>query len=143
MRRLAFVLIAFLAGPVWATDADMPEDTLILDGTTAVLEDFHWLKRPLAVFADSPQDPNFIRQMELIDDLAFELEDRDVVVLVDTDPDLKSELRRELRPRGFAIVLLDKEGRRYLRKPSPWSVREISASIDKMPLRQQEIRERR
>ena len=27
-----------------------------------------------------------------------------------------------------------------LRKPAPWSVREITRTIDKMPLRQQEIR---
>ena len=40
-------------------------------------------------------------------------------------------------------VLIGKDGTVYLRKPFPWSVREISRSIDKMPLRQQEIRDRR
>ncbi|MCE8468096.1 DUF4174 domain-containing protein, partial [Rhodovulum sulfidophilum] len=29
------------------------------------------------------------------------------------------------------------------RKPMPWNVREISRSIDKIPLRQQEVRDRR
>jgi len=36
-----------------------------------------------------------------------------------------------------------KDGRVALRKPAPWSVRELSRSIDKMPLRQQEMADRR
>jgi hypothetical protein len=46
-----------------------------------------------------------------------------------------------MRPRGFMLVLVDKEGQIELRKPFPWDVREITRSIDKMPLRQREIRE--
>ena len=41
------------------------------------------------------------------------------------------------------MVLLDKGGEVMLRKPLPWSVREIVHAIDKFPLRQQEIREGR
>jgi hypothetical protein len=69
--------------------------------------------------------------------------DRDVVVLVDTDPDAKSDIRRTLRPRGFGIVLIGKDGGIKLRKPAPWTVRELSRIIDKMPMRQQELSERR
>jgi hypothetical protein len=36
-----------------------------------------------------------------------------------------------------------KDGTIYLRKPSPWDVREIGRTIDKLPMRQDEIRERR
>ena len=39
------------------------------------------------------------------------------------------------------MVLIGKDGGVKLRKPSPWSTREISRSIDKMPMRQREIRE--
>ena len=46
-------------------------------------------------------------------------------------------------PRGFMLMLVGKDGQVYLRKPLPWSVREISRSIDKLPQRQQEIRDRR
>ena len=66
---------------------------------------------------------------------------RDVVVLTDTDPAAQSPLRLRMRPRGFMLVLVDKEGQIELRKPFPWDVREITRSIDKMPLRQREIRE--
>jgi len=63
-------------------------------------------------------------------------------VLTDTDPAAKSALRTALRPRGFGLVLIDKDGEVKLRKPAPWSTREISRSIDKWPTRQQEIREK-
>ena len=69
-----------------------------------------------------------------------ELEDRDVVVLFDTDPEAESDLRTKLHPRGFQVVLIGKDGQVKLRKPFPWDVREISRIIDNMPLRQQETR---
>ena len=47
----------------------------------------------------------------------------------------------ELRKRGFMFVLIAKDGTKVLRKPFPWDVREITRSIDKLPLRQQEIRD--
>ena len=53
------------------------------------------------------------------------------------------QTRLRLRPRGFMMVLMGKDGEVELRKPAPWSIREISRSIDKMPLRQQEIEDRR
>ena len=46
-----------------------------------------------------------------------------------------------LRPRGFGLVVMGKDGRVAQRKPTPWSVREISRAIDKLPLRQQELRD--
>ena len=58
-------------------------------------------------------------------------------------PAAETAIRTELRPRGFMLVLIGKDGFKYLRKPLPWDVREITRSIDKMPLRQQEIRDRR
>ena len=66
---------------------------------------------------------------------------RDVVVITDTDPAAKSAIRKELRPRGFALVLLGKDGQVKLRKPSPWDVREITHAIDKWPIRLKEIRD--
>ena len=38
----------------------------------------------------------------------------------------KAELRQKLRPRGFMLVLIGKDGGVKLRKPFPWDVREIS-----------------
>jgi hypothetical protein len=71
------------------------------------------------------------------------LRTRDVVVLTDTDPAARSPLRQKLRPRGFMLVLVGKDGGVKLRKPLPWTVREITRTIDKMPIRQREVEERR
>ena len=71
------------------------------------------------------------------------LRERDVIVLTDTDPDARAPIRMQLRPRGFMLVLVDKDGNVELRKPMPWTVRELTRSIDKMPNRQREIDERR
>ena len=95
------------------------------------------------MFADSPDDPNFDQQMEYLKARVDDLIERDVVVLVDTDPAAMGPLREKLRPRGFMLVLIGKDGNVKLRKPFPWSVRELSRTIDKMPVRQRELRNRR
>ena len=106
-----------------------------------LLREFRWKKRPVLVFADSADDPAFIEQLELLRARQATLLERDVVVLTDTDPDARAPLRLRMRPRGFMLVLVGKDGEIELRKPFPWDVREISRSIDKMPMRQREIRE--
>jgi len=85
-------------------------------------------------------DPRFREQMELLMERPEELLERDVVIITDTDPAAMSDIRTKLRPRGFQLTLIGKDGGVKLRKPFPWNVREISRSIDKMPLRQEEIR---
>ena len=102
-----------------------------------------WRARIVAVFADSPNDPAFQQQIAFLEDKAQDLVERDVIIVTDTDPAARSDLRTRLRPRGFSMVLIGKDGEVELRKPSPWDVREISRSIDKMPMRQQEIADRR
>ena len=113
-----------------------------MDAAEVVLADQLYLKRPVVVFADSPNDPNFIRQMELLMLDLPSLDTRDVVLVVDTDPAAKTEWRLKLRPRGFSLVLMDKDLAAVIRKPLPWEVREITRAIDKFPLRRQEVLER-
>jgi hypothetical protein len=146
-KTLTLVFLSFLAalgvaGPAMSQD-DLSRDELILPGSSVKLEDFMWIKRPLVVFADSPADPRYVQQMEYITERLDDLDPRDVVVLTDTDKGADTALRKELRPRGFMLVLIGKDGTIYLRKPLPWSVREISRVIDKLPMRQQEVRDRR
>ena len=143
MRAIVVVFAGFLAAPVLAQETTAPaSETIFLEEGIEDLKQFVWEKRPLIVFADSPNDPNFNQQMELLHNQAEELAERDVIVLTDTDPDGQSQLRRTLRPRGFALVLVGKDGAVKLRKPFPWDVRELSRSIDKMPMRKREIGER-
>jgi hypothetical protein len=131
--------------PETLTDATPERGTPALPyiGTEVTLEEFAWAARPLVVFADSPNDPAFQRQMRLLAARPDALAERDVVVIVDTDPAAQSNVRLALRPRGFALVILGKEGEVIQRKPSPWDVREIGRAIDRTPLREQELREER
>ena len=144
---LTLVFVLFSAAIGVAQDNAEPSGQvppeIIIPGETADLNEFLWIKRPLVVFADSPADPRYTLQMEYLTERLEYLDERDVVVLTDTDPSAKSALRQRLRPRGFMLVLMGKDGTIYLRKPLPWDVREISRVIDKMPMRQQEIRDRR
>lgn len=130
-------------GDIVADETEAEDDPVILPAGAHELGEYLWLKRPVVVFADTENDPRFQQQMDLLTNRLADLAIRDVVVLTDTDPTTLSPLREKLRPRGFMLVLIGKDGSVYLRKPFPWSVREISRSIDKMPLRQQEIRDRR
>ncbi|MEO0692345.1 MAG: DUF4174 domain-containing protein [Pseudomonadota bacterium] len=153
--RFPFVFAALLtaATSAFATDAAegaagqsvveawQAEPTRIFDGSEVDLDAFQWIARPIVVFADTPADPRFVEQIELLMARLDELEERDVVIITDTDPDASSDIRRQLRPRGYMLALIGKDGGVKQRKPSPWSVRELSRSIDKMPMRQQELRE--
>jgi hypothetical protein len=104
------------------------------------LEEMVWVARPLIIFADSPLDPSFRQQMALLKEGLDIILERDVMVVVDTNPKLKTALRKNLRPKGFVWVLIGKDGSVKLRKPFAWSMRELSRVIDKMPMRQQEIK---
>ncbi len=144
MKQLIASLLALIllpALPVAAADTADPPG-LIQDAAGKTLDEYMWLKRPLVVFADNAADPRYVQQMQFITDRMDALEDRDVIVLTDTDPAARGAIRQELRPRGFMLVLIAKDGTRVLRKPFPWDVRELSRSIDKLPVRQQEIRDR-
>ncbi|WP_170390971.1 DUF4174 domain-containing protein [Ruegeria arenilitoris] len=143
-RTLALVLSAFLPVTAVAADGAAPDETAyIRPAGDSDLNEFLWTHRPIVVFADTPADPRFQQQIDMLLEGEDMMRDRDVIVLTDTDPSARSPIRRQLRPRGFAMVFVDKDGVVKLRKPTPWSVREISRSIDKTPLREREVRERR
>ncbi|SLN25242.1 hypothetical protein PAM7066_00924 [Palleronia marisminoris] len=140
-------LLPLMAAPLAAQEADdavarwREDPTTVFEAAEIDLDDFLWIARPVVVFADAPQMPAFQEQMDLIADRPEELARRDVVVVTDTDPAAMSDIRRNLRPRGFQLTVIGKDGSVALRKPFPWDVREITRSIDKMPMRQREIRE--
>lgn len=132
---------ALVATPETAVAAWEADKTRVFDASEVTLDAFRWIARPVVVLAETPADPRFRQQMDLLAARADELAMRDVVVIVDTDPAARSSVRTHLRPRGFMLTLIAKDGTVMLRKPFPWDVREISRSIDKLPLRQQEIRD--
>jgi Domain of unknown function (DUF4174) len=139
--KLIFPLVLAMLFPISASaQATTPEGPV--NAADVVLADLLYVNRAVIVFADSPQDPNFIRQMELLARNPAALAERDTLLIVDTDPDARTEVRRKFRPRGFSLVLVEKDGTAVIRKPLPWEMREITNAIDKFPTRRQEVLER-
>jgi hypothetical protein len=147
-----FLAFAFVAGSLLPASSALSQEAieawvenpgLIFEGSDVEPDSLIWRARPLVVFADSPFDPQFRTQMEYIAERMEVLVERDVIVITDTDRETPSQWREDLRPRGFMLVVLDKDGRVILRKPAPWHMREISRSIDKSTIRQQELEEAR
>lgn len=156
MTSTALKLLAFLAtlgagGTAIATDSAPlsplerweADKSVVLDAAETDLSDFLWVARPVVIFADTPNDPAFRRQLALLQARQDELIERDVVIVADTDPSARTAIRTKLRPRGFMLTLIGKDGGVKLRKPFPWDVRELTRQIDKMPIRRQEIIDRK
>ncbi len=106
--------------------------------TQPTLDSLLWIARPVVIFADTPNDPRFRQQMDFLSERQQELDDRDVEILVDTDPAARGPLRQSLRPRGFGLVILDKDGSVVQRRPAPTTARELINLIDRLPSRRQE-----
>ncbi len=132
-----FAVAAFIFIPILS----LAENNVIFVEVTkdTDLSSYRWTHRPIVVFANSPEDVNYTRQIKMLESGLNQLLVRDVVVITDTNPSEVSPLRELLRPRGFALLLIGKDGQVKLRKPFPWSVRELSRAIDKMPMRRQEL----
>lgn len=112
-------------------------------GEERSLQSYLWEARPVVIFADSPKDPRFISQMEEFRQREAAIAERDIVLFTDTEPQAGGPLRKALRPRGFMMVLIGKDGEIKLRTPHPMDVDALTRLIDRMPLRQREIEERR
>ena len=151
IRCLALISWVIWAGAAAADDAVeqttserwAEDQSIVFDANSVDIDELLWLARPVIVFADSPNDPRLLQQLDLFAERPDDLAERDVILLTDTDPAKRGLWRTELRPRGFMLVIMGKDGEVELRKPAPWDVREITRSIDKMPLRQQEVEARR
>lgn len=111
----------------------------VLDAATVDPDQFLWTARPVVIFADTADDPAFFDQVASLRRDGRALASRDVVLVLDSDPSANSAWRQQLRPQGFSLVLIDKDGQVKIRRPVPWDAREIGRAIDRLPLRRQEI----
>ena len=143
MNRICLaLLLALVAAPASGQETPVAA-TQTEAAAQPSLDELQWVARPLVVFADTPDDPRFRQQLALLEERLPELEERDVVILTDTDPAARGPLRQALRPRGFGVVLIDKDGMVAQRHPSPVTARELINLIDRMPSRRQETGSRR
>ena len=90
------------------------------------LDKLIWKKRPVVIFSDSPDDINFKLQIKMLKKNVNALEERDIIVFTDTNPEISSELRNKLRPRGFTLIILGKDGEVFI---SPQNGSALTGSI--------------
>lgn len=152
MRPLALLLLAL--APVLSLAQDAP--------SLASLKDTN---RVLLIFSPSDRSPEFERQLDLLDKHAYDLRDRDLVLLpvvtVAKPPANANTLRAghppfasqteqlalrhrfHVAPNEFTVILIGKDGGEKLRQQTPISIDKLNAVIDAMPMRQDEMRQRR
>ncbi len=98
----------------------------------------------LVVVVAMPGDPRATKQHALLEDDAAALRERDVVIQ-DMTPDAARRDRPELgvgSRAAFEVLLIGKDGGVKLRRDKPVAAFEITALIDTMPMRQDEMRRR-
>lgn len=105
---------------------------------TATLNQYQWHYRPVVIFAPSETEANYVQQMAMLKKTEAELADRDIIVLSDTAPATQGQLRAQLKPQGFEVVLIGKDGGMKLRQQTPVSSAVLLSTIDSMPMRKAE-----
>lgn len=112
-----------------------------------------WEHRPIVVFAPSPDDEMFERQMELFQAHRPGLDDRDIVVYRvfedakprgpdDVEPQgVADALRRRFQPTApFTVILVGKDTTEKLRTDDVLQIEKLFDTIDAMPMRQREMK---
>jgi hypothetical protein len=111
--------------------------------------------RPLLIFAPSPADPQLAIQLRTLRENAPGVAERDVVVIAipyqrssPTQATLTdggaTDARRRFRvaPADFVVILIGKDGGEKLRSSKPLRIETLRETIDAMPKRQEEMRQR-
>jgi hypothetical protein len=149
MRPLAILLLALV--PALALAQDAP--------SLASLKDKN---RVLLIFAPSGQSPDFQHQLDILSKHPYDLRDRDLILLpvvTSANPPITASTLRvahppvasqtdqiDLRhrfhvaPDQFTVILIGKDGGEKLRQHTPIAIDKLNATIDAMPMRQNEMR---
>jgi uncharacterized protein DUF4174 len=106
---------------------------------------YRWTARVLVVLATDPESPDLAEQKRHIESLRDGAAERDLVVV---EPPARSaeatalRIRLNLGSEPFQAVLVGKDGSAKLHATKPITARELIATIDAMPMRQDEMRQR-
>ncbi|MEO0729196.1 MAG: DUF4174 domain-containing protein [Pseudomonadota bacterium] len=117
---------------------------------------YRWKNRPVLIFAPSAQDARLQRQRSVLMSKSRDLRDRDMVVIAVIGNSVRALVGRapgrsaaSLRKRfgvgggSFRVLLVGKDGGVKLSSGAPISSARLFSLIDAMPMRRQEMRERR
>ena len=104
-----------------------------------------WKKRVVLLYAPTPDDKLLLQQRALLAQAKNDQQERDMLVLEVTEPQLSTTERHYLRtklavPAGhFLLLLIGKDGGVKRREKAPVSPRTLFSTIDAMPMRRQEM----
>ena len=120
------------------------------------LTKYHWKNRPLLIFSSHKSDSRLIRQTRIIEANRLGISERDMVVifvvgssvnsLFGDGPELSArELRARyvVRGREFRSILIGKDRGMKLSSSPPLSAQGLFSVIDEMPMRRQEMKQKR
>ena len=119
------------------------------------LSDYRWENRLLLVFAPSPENAEYRKQIEALNSRKDGMLDRDLKIFhlfregVSFGEGLQIEKesvdglyqKYNIQPGKYLIVLIGKDGTEKLRKSSLLKPEKLFKVIDSMPMRQREMRE--
>ena len=148
------LLFFALMSPVQGVDSPMP----------VTLETMQDHDRPLLVFAPTDRDRDFLKQIHLFAVASDEMHRRDVILVplnakseakswgvilnaldrgkMSTETAASTRRRFHIPVHSFTVLLLGKDGGVKLRSHTPITTETLIHTIDSMPMRQQEMRER-
>ncbi len=126
----SLMIVSFLSGCATSSESGQPD-----------LDQHLWQDRVVLLFADDLNDPDMnTTRSALIGNLSG-VHERDIVIYVlkSTSP---TGRRFDATGQGFTFVLLGKDGGEKLRSTSVVTLQTLYETIDSMPMRQVEMRER-
>ncbi|WP_324677483.1 DUF4174 domain-containing protein [Hymenobacter sp. GOD-10R] len=105
-----------------------------------------WEKRMVLLYAPAADNAEFKQQKSLLAQAQGAVHDRDIRVLELTANQLsaadKQYLQQQLKvePTQFTVLLIGKDGGVKLRQTKALTAQQLFGTIDKMPMRQQEMK---
>ncbi len=111
----------------------------------AALKDNH---RVLLLFAASEQDKSYQQQVEILKTHTPEMQARDLLPLPMLAKAAQDSQQADLRhrfhvdPDKFTVILIGKDGSEKLRRHAPLTAEQLEKTIDAMPMRKDEMRQK-
>ena len=95
--------------------------------------------RPVIILSDSRDDPRVAKQISALDHVKPEIDERNISVLSESDRHGALHKSLGVARRGFAVVLVGKDGQVKKIWRDPVNPKQIFTVIDRMPMRQKEM----
>lgn len=119
------------------------------------LADYRWENRVVLIFGADEFHPKYKEQKSRFTDLHKEIEDRDLRIVTILNEGISKvddqvitnesahQLREQLKisDNQFSIILIGKDGGEKIRSKEILSAEDVFSVIDKMPMRQREMRD--